>query len=346
MLTESFGQTSQGESVSLYWLENDILRVALTDLGASLVKVLVKTPQNQEIDVVLGYDTATEYELENDIFIGSVVGRHANRIAQARFELDGQIYQLKANQETNNLHSGPDFYRTRRWHVVDGNETEVTFELVSPDQDQGFPGELTMRVTYRLIEGVLSVSFTGLSTANTIFNPTHHSYFNLNGHDSGTVLGHYVKLNAQAYTPVHDNLAIPTGEIKSVIGTPFDFTHGKTLGKDIDSDDVQLEYAKGYDHNFVLGNRVGELTTVGTVTGEQTRIQLTVKTTLPGCHLYTGNFISERTGKGGAIYRERTGVCLETQFFPNAINTPGFTAPILLAKQPVIYETEFCFTTH
>lgn len=343
-----FGTTAEGEALYLFQFENlQGLKMSVSNLGAVLTHLWVPDKNSQPTDVVLGYDRYEQYQTNTQTFFGAVVGRNANRIANASFGLAGSSYQLNQNEGANNLHSGPEGFQLRVWEVknIDEEENCITFELLSPAGDQGFPGELICQVTYQLKGEQLVVSMTGKSDAQTVFNPTNHSYFNLNGHDKGHIMNHHLQVAAQQYTPVQDEGSIPTGELAAVTGTPFDFTQLKRIGEEIDAPHPQLQFTKGYDHNFVLDKALGEFGQAAVLTGDLSGIQLAVSTNLPGIQIYTGNFLNNEKGKQNFYYQRRAGICLETQYFPNAINEPEFASPILPAGEARNYQTIFAFYT-
>lgn len=310
-----------------YQLENSKIKLRVSDLGGTILNLWVKSPNEKWLDVVLGYEDPKAYLQNTDTYFGGVVGRNCNRTENATFSLKGRKYNLSKNENNNNLHSGPDGFQIRLWKVTSFLEDRITFSLDSPAGDQGFPGELKVSVTYQLLADGIQIFYEGLSNEETIFNFTNHSYFNLNGHQSGDVLQHQLQLLADFYTPVKDAASIPSGEILSVEGTPFDFRESKSIGKDLFSNHVQLQYTGGYDHNFVL--RQEEEQPFVVAKGDHSNITMKAYTNLPGVQFYSGNFLKNEAGKEGTIYRQHNGLCLETQFFPNAINTPSFTSPIL-----------------
>ena len=353
MKTIKFGKLADGRSAGLYILESsDGMRAAVTDYGAALVSLAVPDSKGRLRDVVLGHDDASGYETGSG-HIGASVGRFANRIAGAGFELNGHTYELTANNGANCLHGGRDFFKNRLWGVkidftsvrsgdimaayasesisdkdpslgLKGlHDDSITFCLDSPDGDQGFPGNMHIEVTYSLPgNGKLRIDYRAVSDADTPVSFTNHSYFNLNGHDSGTVMGHVARINAEYYTPVDAGL-IPLEEPAPVAGTPFDFREDKMLGRDINADNEQIAFGGGYDHNFVIGEEVGERTIqeAGILYSEDSGICMTVLTDMPGMQVYTANGLKEEPGKDGAVYGRRSAVCFETQFRPNAINS-------------------------
>lgn len=343
MKQEKFGVAKTGEDIFLYTFENKKgMKMTVSTIGAILTNLLIPDNAGKLIDVVLGFDTVADYEANDDLYLGSTIGRNANRIANAQFELNGVDYQLAKNDGENNLHSGTEGYQLRVWNVkeIDEQKNTITFSLTSPDGDQGYPGELAIEVTYQLKEDAIRISYYGTASKDTVFNPTNHSYFNLNGHQSGTILDHHLQLQASYFTPMIDSQAIPTGQLQAVEGTPFDFRVTKTIGEEIEVEDEQLIFAKGYDHNFVLDD---PSKIFATLTGNKSNIIMEATTNLPGVQLYTGNFIKGTPGKDGVVYQFREGVCLETQYFPNAINEPNFESPILKKGQEIEYWTEYRF---
>ena len=335
-----FGRTKKGEEAHLYLLENkNGVKAYLTDYGAALVRLLVPDKNNELRDVVLGYDDTAGYE-QGDVFFGATVGRNANRVGGAHVEIAGKVYKLEKNDNDNNLHSGTHYYNKRLWDVVEQADDHVAFVLHSPDGDQGYPGAFDMHVTYTLDDSnELTIHYVAVPDQDTVINMTNHSYFNLNGHASGTVLGHKVTVNADSFTPA-DAYSIPTGEIRSVEGTPMDFRSGRVLGDDIDTDYEPLRFGSGYDHNWVLKNE-GRFDKVAEVASEESGIVMEVYTDLPGVQIYTANFLDGEPGKGGASYIKRSAVCLETQYFPDAIHHENFPQP--LCKKGEKYDTRTAY---
>ena len=323
-----FGKTKDGKETHLYELVNrNGMKAYVSDFGATLVRLLVPDKDGKMVDVVLGYDDATEYENRGGA-LGATVGRSANRIGGARIEIGGVTYELEKNDNGNNLHSGEDYYQKRIWNVEKQSENEITFLLHSPDGDQGYPGALDMHVTYTLDdENALNIHYEAVPDKDTVINMTNHSYFNLNGHNSGTALGHKVMLDADCFTPA-DAESIPTGEIRSVEGTPMDFRSPKRIGDEIDSEWDQLTMVGGYDHNWCLNDFDGNVRLVACAVNPSGTRTMKVYTDLPGVQFYTANGLSERTGKGGANYGRRGAFCLETQYYPDTANEPDFPSAV------------------
>lgn len=336
MKITEFGVTSKGEEAKLYTMTNEVgMEVAVTDYGAALVKVVVPDRDGKPCDVVCGYDEAAAYE-EGDLFLGATVGRIANRIGKASFVLNGKEYQLEKNDNGNNLHSGTDFYNKRMWNVQEAEGQKVTFTLESPDGDQGYPGAVHIEVAYELTDdNALKISYHAVPEEDTIINMTNHSYFNMDGHASGDICSQEVWIDADAFTRA-DAESIPTGEITPVEGTPMDFRVKKVIGKEIGEDYEALNFGGGYDHNWVLNNQ-GKFAKVAEMSSEESGITMEVYTDLPGMQLYTGNFIQEAVGKGGAVYHYRQACCFETQYFPDAVNKEQFEGPV--CKKGQAYDT-------
>ena len=413
MITRSFGKLSDGRAAGLYILRNrNRMEVHLTDYGAAIVSIIVPDRSGKRRDVVLGYDDVSGYE-NGGASIGATVGRVANRISNAAFDLNGRHYILTNNEGQNCLHGGRDFYVQRLWQAVipfgkistgdiaatyatesmndwsrerrgrdagitnavtgsreaedegvvsEGAESgmpaagfetrhasgdSVTFTLDSPDGDQGFPGNLHIELTYTLTdENELHLDYKAALTEGkaTPLNLTNHSYFNLNGHDSGTVLTHEVQIDADYFTEV-DRRSIPTGTLLEVKWTPMDFRKPKALGQDISSDYEQLKFGGGYDHNFVLGNGQGEYREAASAYAGDSGIRMTVSTDLPGIQLYTSNGLDNEMGKDDAVYGRRSAVCFETQFWPDTINKENFPGGVLREGETFTSRTTYAFST-
>lgn len=344
MLKESFGILPDGSKACLYTLKNKSgASISVSDFGSLLVKVYMPDQKGMLRDIVLGYDNVNDYRTGSGCF-GAVVGRCGNRTAHARFQLNGITYRLTPNENNNNLHSGPNTYDKRMWTVSNVTDQEITLFLVSPDKDQGFPGCLKIYVTYSLTDdNCVIIHYQGTCDQDTVLNMTNHSYFNLNGADSQTTVeDHLLKIYADMYTPVADSASIPTGEITAVRGTPFDFTEEKRIGQDLHVDFDQLRYTGGYDHNFVL--RKGEgIREMAVAVSKESGIRMRAYTDCPAVQFYTGNSIGNKKGKRGAIYKDLGGFCLESQYCPNAVNTPNFLSPVLRANDRYDSVTKYKF---
>lgn len=337
-----FGAMSDGRTASLYVLKNaEGMTAAVSDLGALLVNLYVKDRDGKLRDVVLGFDDVESYEKHNGTFYGATIGRCGNRLGKAKCAIDGVEYTFDKNDGNNNLHGGFSGYQTRLWDVTeqqDTSEPSVTFRLISPHMDQGFPGNAEIYVTYQVTaDNELSISYRALSDKTTIFNMTNHSYFNLNGHNSGTILDQEVKIDANAFTWA-DAESIPTGEITSVEGTPMDFQSYHAIGERIEEEYQALKYGAGYDHNYCV-NDTGAEKAVAWMRSQESGIEMEVRSDLPGMQLYVGNFITgTQAGKGGFAYPRRSGACFETQYYPDAPNHENFAQPVYAAGE--WYETK------
>ena len=340
-----FGQTPDGQPIYLYTLTNSHgISASFTDLGGTWVSMMVPDRDGQMADVVLGYDTVEKYMVKGPHF-GAIVGRNANRIAGGCFTLNGKEYRLELNNGPNNLHSGPDYYEFRMWDAqVSEEELKISFALQSPDGDQGYPGNGDIIVTYTLTEDdAVEINYRMICDADTVVNFTNHSYFNLAGHDSGYIGAQKAWINADFFTP-SDEFSIPTGELRPVDGTPMDFREMKALGEEIDNGYEQLAMAGGYAHNWVINGYGTGIVLAAKAVDEASGRTLEVYTDLPGVQLYTANGLDGAvSGKGGAKHGPRTAFCFETQFYPNAVNTPSFPSPVLKAGEEYNHTTIYKF---
>jgi aldose 1-epimerase len=343
----SFGSLPSGEQISLYSFTNgNGVGASVTNFGGRVVMLLVPDRNGELEDVALGFDDLAGYLAKNPYF-GALVGRYANRIAGAQFVLDGQTYKLAANDDSNSLHGGIKGFDKVVWNAsetsLDGAPA-LELRYRSPDGEDGYPGNLDVRVIYQLTEGnELRIEYFAQTDRKTVLNLTNHSYFDLSGQGNGNVVDHVVTIHADRFTPVDQNL-IPTGELKSVEGTPFDFRQPTRIGERIDEKNEQLKLGIGYDHNFVL-NRTGDGLTLAARAAEPNSGRvLEVFTTQPGLQFYTGNHLDGSVqGKGGVTYGFRTGFCLETQHFPDSPNHPEFPSTELAPGQEYRATTLFRF---
>ena len=331
---EPFGTTAEGRAVERFTLSSTSgITITVLSFGGAIQTIMAPDRTGMLADVTLGYDTLAEYERDKS-YLGSLVGRYANRIRAGRFSLDGRDYVLAQNAGGNHLHGGKRGFNKAVWSVEpfeDGDDLGLVLEHESPDGDEGYPGTLRVRVSYRLTtKSELQIDFQATTDAATPLNLTQHAYFNLAGTGSGDILGHELELSASRFTPVDETL-IPTGELRSVRGTPFDFSTSEVIGSRIESDDEQLRLAGGYDHNFVL-DRSGtkDLALAARLTEPVSGRGIDIHTTEPGMQFYTGNFLDGTVaGKGGVPHRYRSGLALETQHFPDSPNEPSFPSTIL-----------------
>lgn len=344
MKTEAFGSIQSGKKATLYILENkNHTVVKVTDFGATLVSVLFADKDGVMKDMVLGYDDAASYEKGTSCF-GATIGRNGNRIKDARFTIDGKEWVIEANENNNSLHSGKNGFNHLMWEMKESGDNYVTFYHYSPQEEQGFPGNMHVTVTYTLDEeDTVHITYNAKADADTVMNFTNHSYFNLAGHDSGVMLDQKLQLFADAYTPDEDSHSIPTGEIAPVAGTPMDFTTMKPIGQDINADFEQLHFTGGYDHNYVLSDKPGMMRQMAKAECDASGIAMDAYTECCGVQLYAGNFIGTQTGKGGVTYGDRHGFCLESQFYPNAVNEKNFPSPVVPADTEYHSETKYHF---
>ena len=328
-----FGKTRQGESASIYTLRNtNGVEAAITNYGGIVVSLCVPDGRGEFDDIVLGYDTLDEY-IENNPYFGSIIGRYGNRIAMGRFVLDGKEYVLATNNDSNHLHGGLKGFDKVVWDArpvegAEGPTLELTY--LSPDGEEGYPGNLSVRAIYVLTnDNGLRLEFTATTDKPTIVNLTHHSYFNLSGDARQSILDHEVMIVADRFTPVDENL-IPTGELRPVAGTALDFTTPTPIGGRINADDQQLKYGGGYDHNWVLNKQAGTFALVARVCEQTSGRIMGVYTTEPGMQFYSGNFLDGTiVGKGGIVYKHRCAFCMEPQHFPDSPNKPHFPPTVL-----------------
>lgn len=347
----TFGALPDDRKVESVELRNgNGMSVRIIALGAAIQALSVPDREGKSADVVLGYDSPARYMTEPQYF-GVTVGRYANRIAKGRFTLDGKTYQLATNDGPNHLHGGTLGFDRALWRidaVESGATARVVLSHISPDGDEGYPGTLRASAAYALGEdNELSIEYTATTDKPTIVNITNHAYFNLAGEASGQdILGHHLMLAADAFTPV-DATLIPTGERRSVAGTPFDFRTPQAIGARIrDASSEQLRRGRGYDHNFIVNGDVGTLRLAARLEEPGSGRVLELHTTAPGLQLYTGNFLDGTiVGKSGRLYRQSDGVCLEPQVFPDAPNQPAFLSARLDPGQTYVHSIRLRFST-
>ncbi len=339
-----FGKLPNGTAAEVFTLKDAALEVKITNYGARVVAIYAKDKNGKADDVVLGYPSVEGYIAEGDkkTHFGAIVGRYGNRIRAGKFSLDGHSYQIPPNNNGNALHGGPIGFGDSVWtgkEIADG----VEMSLVSKDGDMGFPGTLTAHVRYTLAGDALHINYSATTDKDTVVNLTNHSYFNLGGNGSGTILDEVLMINADGYTPVDAGL-IPVGGVKPVAGTPFDFTKPTPIGARIGAANEQLKIAGGYDHNWVLRGKNGEMKLAAKVVDPKTGRTLTVTTTQPGVQFYSGNFLDgSYKNVNGVPYAKNTGLCLETQHFPDSPNQPGFPTTELKPGETMRSETVFTF---
>lgn len=343
-----FGRTADGKPIEAYTLTNAKgAEARVMTFGATLVSLKMPDRAGHMANVVLGFDDAKNY-VAGVPFYGATIGRYGNRIAGGKFVLDGKTYQLPTNNGPNSLHGGVKGFDKRLWtaepiQTKQGPALKLTY--VSADGEEGYPGQLTVHVTYTLRnDNALSIKYEATTTKPTVVNLTNHSYFNLSGDPNKTILDAALKINADKFTPVNSTL-IPTGELKPVKGTPFDFRTSTAIGSRIEANDEQIKFGGGYDHNWVLNKKAGVMTTAAVLSDAASGRVMEVKTTEPGLQFYTGNFMDGKPAGAGTVYKHRTGLCLETQHFPDSPNHANFPTTVLRPGQTYQTETVFAFST-
>ncbi|WP_437921048.1 aldose epimerase family protein [Sphingobacterium sp. LRF_L2] len=340
----AFDATIDGKEVKLYKIENGKLSASLANYGARLVTLNVQGKDGSSKDIILGYETADEFKQNASNFYGAIVGRYGNRIGNASFSLNGETYSLEKNDGKNSLHGGTNGVYNKVWDVTSSSDSSITLAYTSPDKEAGYPGTVTMNVTYTLnSQGGLAIDYSATTDKETVLNLTNHAYFNLNGEGASTILDHELQVDADAITEV-DATLIPTGKSLKVAGTPFDFRQPHVIGERIEAEDAQLKIGKGYDHNFELNKKEG-FQKVASVYAPVTGIEMQIFTTEPGLQFYSGNFMKDGDpkGKGGNTYAFRAAFCLETQHYPDAPNHPTFQSTVLKPGQTYTSKTEYRF---
>ena len=331
-LSAGFDTTINGNEVRLFTLKNKNNMVAsLTNYGGRIVSLLVPDSSGKLVDVVVGFDRVSDYVTSTEPYFGATIGRYGNRIAKGSFVIDGKTYQSSINNAPNMLHGGKMGFQNVVWDAEQTNNQTLVLTYLSKDMEEGFPGNLKVKVTYTLTDdNELKIDYEATTDKTTVVNLTNHAFFNLNGEGSGNILNHTLEVNANKYTPV-DTTLIPTGKILPVDGTPFDFRKMVAIGKRINEENEQLKNGLGYDHNFVLNrSNTNGLQAAATVVGDKSGITMQVSTTEPGLQFYSGNFMqSKNTFKSGSKDDFRTAFCLETQHFPDSPNQPSFPSTLL-----------------
>ena len=336
----NFGSINN-KNVYLFTMKNNNgTKIQITNYGGIITSIKVKDKNGNFIDIALGFDTLDNYF--NALYFGAVIGRYGNRIARAEFELNGKIYKLFANNGKNHLHGGKKGFDKVIWDY-DTSDNTLKLSYLSPDGEEGYPGNLNVNVIYSLTENnELKINYEANTDKDTILNLTNHSYFNLNGEGSEDILNHKLTLNADYFIPT-DSESIPTGELKSVTGTPFDFTGSTTIGERIEDKNEQLIFAGGYDQNFIINQSINDLKLAGKVESDKSGMKMDVYTTEPGVQFYTGNYLNgSLKGKSGN-YERRSGFCLETQHYPDSPHFPGFPTTVLKKGDVFRSETVYRF---
>lgn len=337
---DSFKSTADGKETGLYILKNaKHAQAAFTNYGGRLVSLLIPDKAGKLTDVVVGFNSVKAYETSTEPYFGATIGRYGNRIAKGRFNLNGESYTLTVNNGQNTLHGGKKGYQYVVWDAKQLNSHTLELKYLSKDMEEGFPGNLAVKVTYTLTDNnELKMDYVATTDRPTVVNLTNHAFFNLNGEGSGEILKHQLQIYADGYTPV-DSTLIPTGKIEKVAGTPFDFSRPMIIGARINDKNEQLNFGKGYDHNYVLNKtKAMGMFHAATVKGDKSGIVLDIYTTEPGLQFYSGNVMqSKNTFKGGTKDDFRTALALETQHFPDSPNQAAFPSTVLHPGQ--IYKT-------
>lgn len=341
-----YGTTPEGVKIEKYTLKNaNGMQMDVITFGAIITSLTAPDKDGKYEDIVLGYTTPEDYFNGNPYFFGAAIGRYGNRIAKGKFTLEGKEYQVTLNDGPNSLHGGKGFDK-RVWTAepIEGEESAIKFTYVSKDMEEGYPGTLTTTITYTLTnDNTLEIDYQATTDKATVVNLTQHSYFNLSANFK-TILDHELMLDADSMTPV-DRTLIPTGEITKVAGTPFDFTTPKEIGKDIDAKDDQLLKGKGYDHNWVLNNQDKGFRKVGSLYHKDSGRFMEVYTDQPGIQFYSGNFLDgKKKSKKDGMYEFRSGLCLETQHYPDSPNQPSFPSTELKPGETYKTKTTYKFS--
>ena len=348
MSQTSFGtMPDDGRQVMLYSLRNSNgMEMSVMNYGGIIVSLKVPDKQGNAEEVTLGFDSLKQY-IDNNPYFGALIGRYGNRIANGGFSLDGQKYELPTNDGTNQLHGGPKGFDKMYWDITPGSDsTSLILTYQSPDGEQGYPGNLSAEVRYTLTDdNEVRIDYKATTDKTTVVNLTNHTYFNLTGDPAqNSILNHSLQINADQFLPVDEKL-IPTGELKRVSGTPFDFTTAHVVGERIEDDDAQLKVGGGYDHCWVLNDHDGSLKPVATLTEPQSGRRMDVLTTEPGIQFYSGNFLNESLVARHGPCATRSALCLETQHFPDSPNKPDFPSVVLKPGDTYTSTTVYRFTT-
>ncbi len=332
------------ENQESYVVDNGFIKIKVSAVGATLISLEVRNSDNELYDIVLGHDKLENYQKYGNTYFGATIGRNANRLNPTTFKIAEELCTVEKNEGNNNLHSGSDGFHFKKWKVESYDRTKsITLSYISHHDEQGLPGELKTQVSYQLEKNNLMITFLGETNQTTLFNPTNHSYFNLNGHNNGTIEKHQVQFRASKFTPINQEM-IPSGEIKDVAESAFDFRRMKTIESVIETENEQLQLTSGFDHNFIIDENINLDEPFATVVGDQSNIKMKVYTNLPAFQFYTGNSIPSMIGKKNAFYGKRSGFCLETQYCPNAINQEGFEKPLIYKSETIRYITTFSFS--
>jgi aldose 1-epimerase len=343
---EHFKKNIDGQATDLIAIAHEGIIVYLTNYGARVISIFVEDDNSNVVDVVVGPGTLDGFLKEGGFYYGATVGRYANRIAKGKFTLNSTTYNLDINNGNNHLHGGVVGLQCKVWHIEKVDNHKVLFSYTAKDGEDGYPGNVTYKVTYEVTKAqAIEISYEAITDADTVINVTNHAFFNLNGYDAGSIENHNLQIFADAITEVDAEL-IPTGKMVNVANTPFDFNTTKRIGKDISANDEQLKYGNGYDHNFVVNSQADHSCgLVAIAEGDTTGIKLHVYTTEPGMQLYTGNFMNgQHFIKHNSVDNFRSAFCLETQHFPDSPNHAHFPSTILKKGQTFLSKTIYAFS--
>lgn len=349
IIREKFCDGHDQKDIDIYTLTNSNgMKVKIANFGGIVISIFVPDKDGNYEDVVLGYDRLQDY-YENKPFFGAIIGRHANRIEDSCFEISGVEYHVEKNEGENHLHGGTKGFHKVIWDakIVKKDDNEcLQLTYISKDGEENYPGNLTVTVTYSLTyDNALKIDYNAVSDKDTVINLTNHTYFNLSGHGAGDITNHHLKIYADKFTPINEE-CLPTGEISEVKGTPLDFTSRKPIGSGISSDDIQIKYGEGYDHNYILNVSEEKLKLAAEVYDPESGRFMEVHTTKPGIQFYSGNHLVDvGAGKGNIQYKRCGGLCLETQYFPNSLKHKHFPSPVFSAGQEYKHTTIYKFLT-
>jgi aldose 1-epimerase len=342
----NFDTLINNTKVGLYTIKSKKMEVFFTNYGARIVGLNVQNKNQIKTDVVVGFNNILSYVATKERYFGATIGRFGNRIKEGKFYLDNKPHQISVNNGLNALHGGKEGFQNVIWDANKKSENELEFYYTSPDMQEGFPGELKVKVKFSIKnDNVLQIEYSATTNKKTVINLTNHAFFNLNGEGSGTILNHSLFINANSYTPV-DSTLIPTGKIEHTNNSPFDFLTPKQIGKDINEANEQLKFGKGYDHNFVLNKSVKSgLNYAAKVVGDKSGIVMEIYTTEPGLQFYSGNFMKAKNSfKNGSLDYFRTAFCLETQHFPDSPNHKSFPTTVLNPGETYQSTTKYIFS--
>lgn len=345
---ERFKGRVDGKEVALYTLSNaNGIEIDILNLGAKIVAIRVPDREGKEVDILLGHDCLQDYIESEEAYFGAICGRYANRITKGKFAIDGEEYSLLINNGPNALHGGKKGFNSVVWTVEQASASELVLTYISKDGEEGYPGELKVQVTYGLcpVTNNFAIAYEATTDKATVLNLTNHAYFNLSGEGDPSVHDHTLLINAKEYLPT-DETAIPYGKPEAVAGSPFDFTEPHLIGERIDTDMEQLNWARGYDHTFILDKPLGEMGLCAVCSSPKSGIEMKIKTDQPGMQLYTGNWMSgNMRGKGDSRYPARSAVCFETQHYPDSPNKPEYPSTLLRPGETFRSQTIFSFNT-